>query len=134
RNVELDLAAENHRVYGPRRTIGDPQLKNDMRRCSESKSLCRFNREVQIRIHHTNSSRLASPFQTIEELSDFLPDDHASRQPFPLHANNSDELETFINWNDVVFPGRADAVYEQTFDVGLHRGNFGIVAFDIHPR
>src|SRR5271154_3280591 len=74
-----------------------------------------------------------------EELRHFLPDLSSSRQSAPVAANQADQLEAFVDGNDVIFrvrkaPGVAEAVDEQRFDVRLHFAEGRIFRGDVFPR
>src|SRR5277367_200243 len=73
-----------------------------------------------------------------EKRADFAPHFGAAGKSAPVGADQSDQLVTFINRDQVIFRGDgaavvADAVDEQRGHVGFHRFQDGVGLLDIHP-
>src|SRR5215475_1951411 len=108
-----------------------------MRRGRKPKYAGVFDRECQIgRIHsdRPSHSAAASFLQTFQELSNLLPHFHTSGETFPSHPDEPDKLEAFVDWNDEVLFGGAYPIYEQAFNVTLHRAELGIFSRNLLPR
>src|SRR5271166_458606 len=82
------------------------------------------------------NQRLA--FQFLEEVRNLLPDFCTAGEPFPVQANQADQLEALIDGQDVVLrrgksTGMSDTVYQKSFDVRFHGVDVRIVARDLRP-
>src|SRR5271156_3559874 len=95
-------------------------------------------------IVRTSSGMLAlatdsgAALQRSEKCADFAPHFGAAGKPAPMGADQSDELVTFIDGDQIIFRGDRtavvpDAVDEQRAHVGRHRLQDGIGLFDVHP-
>lgn len=76
---------------------------------------------------------IAASFQTREELIDVLPDFGSSGEAAPMQADETDEMETFVDGYDVVLGRRADAIDEKGFDIGFHRLEREMLGRDLGP-
>ena len=68
-----------------------------------------------------------------EEFLDLVPDIFAAGETFPVLANRSDQLVTFVDWRDEIHARVAHAVRQQRFYIWLHLAQIWIVRSERLP-
>src|ERR1700722_3132342 len=75
----------------------------------------------------------ASGLQVGKELMNLFPDFGSTREPAPVHANQSNQTITLINRNDEILCRRSDAVDQEGLNIWLHLLQGKMLRSDLRP-
>src|ERR1700732_1975860 len=75
----------------------------------------------------------ATGLQVVEELLNLFPDFGSTREPAPVHANQSNQAITLINRDDEILCRCSDAVDQEGLNIRLHLLKCGMLRGDLCP-
>src|SRR2546421_10204377 len=82
-------------------------------------------------LHKVNAGALA---KRLEEVADLQPRVFAAAEPAPAHADQSDQAEAGVDWNDEMIPSPARAVHQKRFDVRFEAAQDRVARDERLPR